>query len=221
MTQNRILRLLALAILCVLPACPAIVATYLDVAAWQAVTLQSAILDFTGINTGVTTSVGPLSGMTFISQFGSGELQVYSDWSWYDGDYILRSWAVPGSLHVSMSTPVTAFATQMMVTTGTPAMTVTVNSGETPLGSWTRATSAPGTRTFFGVVSTDPLVTFNSILFTPASGSAILDNVRVGSYNDPTPPVDPPPPEVPEPGTGFLVLGGVGLLALGWLRKRS
>jgi hypothetical protein len=217
MIQNRILRLLALAILCVLPAFPAIVA-FTTEADWLAKATPSPTVNFSSWPCSGSYSSCSLSDMTFSS---GQDLTIFTDWSGTWGvseDKFLTTVYTPGSLLVTMGTPVTAFATQMMVTTGAINMTVTVKSDGTALSPspWTLATSAAPTRTFFGVVSDSPGVTFNSILFTPASGSAILDNVRVGAYNDPTPSPDP----IPEPGTGVLILGGAALLALGWLRKR-
>lgn len=220
MTQNRILRLLALAILCVLPACPAIVA-YADLADWLAVATQSgATVDFDTFTPQDTNlpSIGPLSGMTFTAPGDTVRVpNLWGDSPWGTGTYLMTTQS-GFDLRVDFTEAITAFAALMMIdnSQNTSTMTVKVNGVSGELFSEARPTLAKPTPTFFGIVSDSPGVTFTSITFTPATNLARLDDVRLGAYNDPTPDPDP----MPEPGTGFLVFGGATLIALDWLRKR-
>ncbi len=84
-----------------------------------------------------------------------------------------------------------------------------------PVWQQTLPTSASPVPTFFGIVSTIPAETFDSILFTPAPGRALLDDVRLGTYHEPVVPAG----ETPELGTGLLSLCGGILLAAGGFRR--
>jgi hypothetical protein len=212
MSQNRTVRLLALAIWCVLPAFPAIV-TYTGLAAWQEVTRLSAIEDFNTFTPTDTSypSIGPLSGMTFTSPGYDYAVKVTDESGatpWGTGRY-LRATYVLTALRVDLTPAVTAFAALLMIDNGGSGseMIVTARNG---LATWYSAklpTSAKPAPTFFGVVSTTPGHAFTSVTFTPQKNLARLDDVSVGVF-------------VPEPGTGALALGGAALLALGRLRKR-
>jgi hypothetical protein len=206
--------------------------TYATEADWlaAAVTQSGATVTFdtfTPQDSNVS-SIGPLSGMNF-SAIGNTVLvpNLYGGSPWGTGTFLMTTES-GYDLRVDFTTAVTAFATLMMIENGGSgsSMTIKVNGvtvpgpSLSPTGAW--PTFAKWTPTFFGIVSTNPVETFNSITFTPTNNLVRLDNVRVGAYNDPTPPPPPPPPPppVPEPGTGLLALGGIGLIALGCLRKR-
>jgi hypothetical protein len=66
--------------------------------------------------------------------------------------------------------------------------------------------------TFFGIVSTTPGETIDSITFTPPGAKvSFLDDVMLSAYPEP----------VPEIGAGALSLRGGILLAAGAFRKRG
>lgn len=197
--------------LCVLPAFPAIV-TYTDLAAWQGVTTLSAIENFNTFTPTDTSyaSIGPLSGMTFTSPPYDYEVEVTDESGltpWGTGRYLRATYCLT-SLRVGFIPAVTAFATLKMIDNGAfgSSMIVTVRDGEATRVSAKLPTFAKPAPTFFGVVSTTPGMTFNSITFAPQNNLARLDDLRVGVA-------------VPEPGAGSLALGGVWLLALVRLRK--
>jgi hypothetical protein len=226
-------RLVFLAVLCSFPASPALV-TYADLASWGAVATQSgATIDFSllaptpGSNSTEYAVLSAYEGVTFASTVGGDSVQVYNasaSWTWYqwNSGAILRSGIMAGTagMVVTLSTPVTAFAVHMGINNesgGTWAgsqMTVTVKNGATTLTlpTSTFTTSAHPDLTFLGIAATAG-ESFDTIIFSPAVNYVFLDDVMIGSYNAAT--------ELPEPGTGVLVLCGAVLLFLTPLRRVS
>ncbi len=213
-----------LTLLSVLPACPAIL-TYGSLADWQVQATQSGTtIDFSsfaptpGSSIPAETSL-TVGGVTFSSSYMVKVLNASASEPYYDwgtGAVLIPfSASVPV---VTLATPVTAFATLVMVpklsgpTYVSSQVTVTVARGETTLFSSTLPTSARPTPTFFGVVSSDPVQTFDRITFTPEVNYAILDDVRLGSYLAAV--------SAPEPGTGVLAFCGAGLLGAGVFRRK-
>jgi hypothetical protein len=243
MARNKLVWLVCLSILSVLPASATFV-LYSDLGLWQQVTtLSGTTIDFSslGVPVGGQTSYPlPLviDGLTFTSTVG--QLQVVNASSG-QGYY---NWGTASILHTvddnrgvvaAWPTPVTAFAALMGITKMagdvpvTSQMDVKVRSGGTVVWEQVLVTSARPTLTFFGIVSTDPAVTFDSVTFTPPAfdpppligiyTNAFLDDVRRGTYNAPV--VDQLPGDTPELGTGVLSLCGGILLAAGGFRKRG
>jgi hypothetical protein len=238
MGRNRLLRLSLLLVLFVLPACSAIV-TYTDLASWQQVSAQSgATIDFSSLaqNPGnYSAQVLALSAFTGVTFSSPGDfVQVvnpasYQPWYQWNSGAILRAYNDTGSgtLKVDFATPITAFAALMGINSENPPgtwvasqMTITARSGSTTLTlpSPTYSTTAHPGLTFFGIVSTTPGQTFDSITFAPAVNYAFLDDVRLGSFQAAVEP--PPTSDTPEPGTGLLALCGAALIVAGKLRSR-
>ncbi len=233
MARNRLVWLVCLTILCVLPAGATFV-PYTDLALWQQVTTLSATtVDFSTLGVPVGGQISYLSlvigDITFTTP--AAQVQVVNASSgqpWYNWGTtaILHTVDDGRPLNAVWTTPVTAFAALMGITKMEGEVPVTsqmdvkvYRSGVTdPIWQQTLVTSARPTLTFFGIVSTDPAVTFDSVTFTPADGittNAFLDDVRRGTYNAPAPPVG----ETPELGTGVLSLCGGILLAAGGFRR--
>lgn len=227
-------RLVFLAVLCTFPASPALV-TYADLASWGAVATQSgATIDFTSLalTPGTSSSqyaiLSEYQGITFASTVALDTVQVYNasaSWPWYqwNSGAILRSGVNATStagMVVTLSTPVTAFAVHMGINNDSGGtwvgsqMTVTVKNGATTLTlpTSTFTTSAHPDLTFLGIAATAG-ESFDTIIFSPAVNYVFLDDVMMGSYNAAT--------ELPEPGTGVLVLCGAALLFLAPLRRVS
>jgi hypothetical protein len=219
MARNRLVWLVCLAILSVLPA-GATFDTYATLAEWQVAATQSgATIDFSSFapNLGgylYTTSLY-VEPVTFTSPPNLNMQVTYSTNSAYQwGSTAILCAYADYPLMVTLATPVTAFAARTGIYNGTAGsqMTITVTSGSTTTTLPSLATVAHPTLTFFGVVSTTPGETIDSITFTPPEGKVpFLDDVRVGAYQAP----------VPEMGTGALSLCGGMLLAAGAFRKRG
>lgn len=229
MARNRLVWLVCLSILSVLPA-GATLQNYTTLAEWQAVATQSGVtidLSSVPLTNGLSASylTLPIGGVTFTSP--SSWVQVYDFpgsvwWDWGTGA-ILRSWQdTLGAVRVDLTASATAFAAVMAINKGGPGtwapsqMDVKVRSGGTVVWEQTLVTSAHPTPTFFGIVSSNPAETFDSVTFTPTENYAFLDDVMLGEYKAPDPPVG----DAPEMGTGVLSLCGGILLAAGGLRKR-
>jgi hypothetical protein len=239
MARNKLVWLVCLAILSVLPA-GATLQTYTTLLEWQAAATQSGVtIDFSslGVIDGnfspaalsllidpVTFTAPPIYQLQVVH---ASPTQPWYDWGTHS---ILRPMDDGRPLQAAWTTPVTAFAALMGITKivgGVPAtsqMDVKVyRSGVTePVWQQTLGTAARPTLTFFGIVSTNPAVTFDSVTFTPADGNtttAYLDDVRLGAYKEPV--VDPLLGEAPEMGTGVLSLCGGILLAAGGFRMRG
>jgi len=225
MIRNKYVWVLSLAMLGALPA-GAAMQTYATLAEWQAAATQlGATIDFTSSaqNPGdfsllMWDLVPPGTGIMFsapseyVQVVNAGSEQGYYNWG---TGAILRPSLLTG-LIVKLPTPASAFSTFMMINNGASAssMTVTVKNGGTTLDSRSYETSALPTPTFFGVAFDGAGEMFDSITFTPATNYAVLDNVRVGSYQAAA------VSETPEPGTGALAACGVVLFAAGLLRRR-
>ncbi|MCX6638503.1 MAG: hypothetical protein NT090_25900 [Acidobacteria bacterium] len=232
MARNKLVWLVCLAILSVLPA-GATLETYTTLTEWQAVATQAgATIDFTSLapNPGnvsamyVTLVIG---GVTFTSPsdwvqvYNASSSQPYYDWG--TGAILRSNKDTLGALKAALATPVTAFAALMGINKENPPgtyissqMDVKVRSGDTVVWEQTLVTSAHPTPTLFGIVSTNPLETFDSVTFTPTENYAFVDDVMLGAYQEP-----PPPGDTPELGTGVLSLCGGILLAAGGFRRRG
>ena len=228
MARNRLVWLVCLTILSVLPAGATFVA-YTDLALWEQVTTLSATtIDFSSLGVPVGGAItypllviGDITFTTTDSQMqvvNASTPQYYYNWGTTS---ILRTDTDGRFLKATWTTPVTAFAASMGINKWTAPnwlpsqMKVEVRSGGTVVWQQTLVTSAHPTPTFFGIVSTNPAETFDSVTFTPAEGNstgAFLDDVRLSAYQDPA--------STPEMGTGVLSLCGGILLAAGGFRKR-
>jgi len=220
-----------------MPAHPALV-TYADLGAWQANAVQSgATIDFSDLapNPGNASSmvlaISSYTGITFSSPGDYVQVfnaSAFQPWYQWNSGAVLRAYndTGSGSLRVDLATPVTAFAVLMGINNENPPgtwvgsqMAITIRSGATvltiPAPSY--ATNAHPALTFFGVASTTPGETFDSITFAPGVNYVFLDDVRSGAFQQAGP---PPGGSVPEPGTGVLALCGVGLLVAVKLRVR-
>ena len=228
MARNRLVWLVCLSILSVLPASATFV-PYSNLTLWEQVTtLSGTVIDFNqegpspGYN-GPEMSYFDIGGIRFTSPYSFVQLCNAGDaCNWNTGAIIRSTHADAGALLVTLTTPATSFSTLMAINNGGTNRDMDIKvyrSGVTlPVWQQTLPTSASPVPTFFGIVSTIPAETFDSILFTPAPGRALLDNLRLGTYHEPV--VEPPVGDVPELGTGVLSLCGGILLAAGGLRKR-
>ncbi len=209
-------------------------ATFLEqstLADWQSKAQQSgSTIDFStpAVASGSYANYASLtlSGVTF-SSYPTDFMSVVNPsagqtWYQWDGEGPVLRGADNLSVKAALAVAVTAFATDFMIYKYDGAnavgsqMTVTVGKGAQTLRTNTVTTQPKPSPTFYGVVSDDPSVTFDWILFTPATNYAVLDNFRVGSYQASVP-VD----SAPEPGTALMALSGAGLLGLGLFRRKA
>ena len=237
MARNRLVWLVCLSILSVLSA-GATFQTYATLGQWQAVTEQwGNTIDFDSLQVEVGKSkqysslfIDPVTFTSppayWMTVFNPSGLQPWYDWNTTS---ILRCDQDGSSLKVALETPATAFAAFMGINKlvgevyVSSTMRVEVRSVNTVVWGAEQAQNPLNTDphpklTFFGIVSTNPAQTFDSVTFTPVEvNTAFLDDVMLGAYQE----APPPPPPVPEMGTGVLSLCGGILLAAGGFRMRG
>lgn len=182
---------------------------------WETLTTGffTTLVDFEGL---ATTAVNPtystadgltLGGIKFVGDNldGSYYLQAFDSaqggtYNWGSGDYILGPGWGTKYIQVTLPANVTAVATDVMNSSGSPQLVrVTLST----LESYTVDTFANPTRGFTGFISDTPV---EWVRFSAADSFTVIDNFSAGIS-----------PATPEPDA--LVLAGVGLLGL-WFARR-
>ncbi len=230
--QLHVLILLALAALAwtITPAYSTTLATYTDLASWQAATTGDQTITFAGkAGGGAIATYNDATGVAytdvqFIGIVNIGYSLDVSDtniMSWYSfgtGEALMQPMnrgagdPVP-YIHVQFTNPVTAFGSNLFSYSSTGLSFVVTVLGTT----YTVATNTAAPPAFWGITSDTPITSADFTLqgTTTTGGSvAFLDNFSYGTAEA----GGPPPPDVPEAAT-FLMIGS-GLLGLAVLGKR-
>jgi len=204
-----LLTLLTLAVM-VTPAYSTTITTYSSSATWLAATTGVTTDNFTGVGgtSGVFTTTGAITqnGVVFVGLTGSTTgIADTSAFSWANfGTSFAGFVANPGTITITLPTPVTAFSINLF--TNPTAVTYTVSTLSTP---FTVPTFAVPTPAFFGETSDTP---FSTVTLSVPAGTtyAFFDNFAFGAADT---------SQVPEAGTFLLI--GTGLLGFAAIRYKA